>query len=78
MRHLSDTLRLVNEKLTGDEALSDGTLAVIVGMTQYERLRGQYSMAAFHFTGLQRIIELRGGIAQFLVHSPEIAQKIFK
>lgn len=78
MRHLSNTLRLVNVKLTGNEALADGTLAVIVGMTQYERLRGEYRQALVHFAGLERIIELRGGISQLLVHSSEIAQKIFK
>lgn len=78
MRHLSDTFRLVNEKIAGDEALSDATIAVIVGMTQYERLRGQYRMGLVHFTGLERIIELRGGITQLVVDRPEIAQKIFK
>ncbi|CAG8981701.1 hypothetical protein HYALB_00006574 [Hymenoscyphus albidus] len=78
MRHLSDTFRLINEKLAGDEALSDGTIAVILCMTQYERIRGHYRMGRVHFKGLKQIIELRGGIAQFIVDGPEIAQKLFK
>lgn len=76
--HLTRTLRLVNKKLSGDEALSDTTMSAIVAMTQYERLRGHYRQAMVHFEGLRRIVELRGGIANLVAHLPAIAQKIFR
>jgi hypothetical protein len=76
--HLTHTLRLVNKKLSGKEALSDTTMAAIVGMTQYERVRGQHHQAVVHFEGLQRIVELRGGITHLIAHQPAIAQKIFR
>jgi hypothetical protein len=78
MRHLSCTFRLVNDKLSGNEALSDTTMAVVVAMTQYERLRGHHRQGLVHFEGLQRIVELRGGISRLVNDRPGLAQKVFR
>ena len=78
MRHLSRAFRLVNEKLSGNEALSDTTMAVVISMTQYERLRGQHRQGLVHLDGLLRMVELRGGISQVMSTNPPLAQKIFR
>ncbi|KAI1659439.1 hypothetical protein F4813DRAFT_352993 [Daldinia decipiens] len=76
LSHLSDSLRLVNQRLSEGEALSDMTLASVVSMLQYERMCGQYYQALIHFRGLQQMVELRGGISQLMKEKPELAQKI--
>ncbi|KAI1424177.1 hypothetical protein F5Y12DRAFT_715530 [Xylaria sp. FL1777] len=78
--HLSRSLRLVNQRLAGGGglALSDTTLAVVLAMTQHERLLGYHSHALVHFEGLQRIIELRGGISKLVSECPGVAQKAFR
>ncbi|KAI1803530.1 hypothetical protein F4811DRAFT_562433 [Daldinia bambusicola] len=78
LRHLSHSLRIVNQRLSGEKALSDTTLASVVAMLQYERMCGQYHQSLVHFRGLQRMVELRGGISQLRRDKPELAQKIFR
>jgi hypothetical protein len=78
MRHLSRTFQLVNEKLSGGEALSDTTMAVVIVMTQYERLRGQHRQGLVHLEGLHQMVEMRGGISQIIKNNPPLAQKIFR
>jgi hypothetical protein len=78
IRHLSHTFRLVNERLSGNDAVSDSTIAVVVSMAQYERLQGHYCQGLIHIKGLQRIIELRGGISQLAKTSPALVPKIFR
>lgn len=78
LSHLSDSLRLVNQRLSGGEALSDMTLASVVAMLQYERMCGQYDQGLIHFRGLQQMVELRGGISQLMKDKPELTQKIFR
>ena len=77
LRHLLRATRLINERLSGIDALSDTTIATIVGLIQCECLRGQHHDGMTHFTGLQRIIELRGGVAR-LLSKPQLAGKIFR
>ena len=77
-RHLSHTFRLLNERLSGNEALSDTTVAVVVSMAQYELLQEHYSQGLVHIKGLQRMIELRGGISQLTKTSPGLLPKIFR
>lgn len=76
--HLSNSLRLVNQKLSGEKALSDTTIASVIAMLQYERLRGQYDQALIHFAGLQQMVELCGGITKLAKNKPALAQKIFR
>ncbi|KAK6953144.1 hypothetical protein Daesc_005444 [Daldinia eschscholtzii] len=44
LRHLSDSLRLVNQRLSGGGALSDTTIASVVAMLQYERSPTHFSI----------------------------------
>ena len=78
MYHLSQTFRLINERLSGTEALSDRTMVVVVAMTQYERLQGHYGQSLVHFKGLQRMVELRGGISQLMNVKPGLVQKVLR
>jgi hypothetical protein len=70
-------MRLINERLSGNEALSDPTIAAIVGLIRHERLQDQHRTAMIHFTGLRRVIKLRGGVAR-LMNNPHLASKIFR
>ena len=49
--HLSQAFHLVNERLSGNEAISDTTLAVVVIMAQYARIQGQYRQGLVHLDG---------------------------
>jgi hypothetical protein len=42
IHHLSQTFRLVNERLSRNDTVSNTILAVVVVMAQYVRLQGQY------------------------------------
>lgn len=77
LQHLSQAIRLINKRLSGKEALSDPTIAAIVGLIRHDRLRDQYHTAMIHFKGLRRVIELRGGVAH-LMSNPHLANKIFR
>ncbi|TVY48307.1 hypothetical protein LOCC1_G001955 [Lachnellula occidentalis] len=78
IHHQSRTLRLINERLSGQDAVSDTNIAVVVALTQYDRLRGNYYNSLAHIQGLQRMIELRGGISKLAHSKPGITQKIFR
>ncbi|KAI0475085.1 hypothetical protein GGR56DRAFT_496566 [Xylariaceae sp. FL0804] len=79
LRHASRCMQLVNARLSDSrEALSDPTLAVVVALTLNERAQGAHRSAAVHFRGVQRIIELRGGVAQLVRQAPALAQKVFR
>ena len=78
IRHWSMAIRLVSDRLSGKEALTNSTIAIIVSMTHYDRLRGEYKQGIVHFDGLRRIVALRGGIAEFTRTWPRMAQKIFR
>ncbi|KAI1383976.1 uncharacterized protein F4822DRAFT_57322 [Hypoxylon trugodes] len=78
MHHVSSSLRLVKERLSGEKALADTTMATVVAMIQYERLCGQYYQALVHFEGLQEMVRLRGRIAHLRKSKPALVQKIFR
>ncbi|KAL4739302.1 hypothetical protein BDV11DRAFT_170216 [Aspergillus similis] len=66
MHHIARTYRIVQERLMREEeATSDMTIAILVVLSQYERLQSQYARGYVHVRGLRRMIELRGGIKQF-------------
>lgn len=62
--HLSQTFAQVKKRLEGDDALSDSTIAIVMSLINQEQMRQQYSAAVVHVKGLQRMIELRGGLSQ--------------
>ncbi len=78
IRHLSQTFRLVNERLSGNDAVSDTTLAVVVVMAQYACLQGEHRQGLVHLEGLQGMIELRGGVSQLTRNEPGLTQMGFK
>ncbi|KFZ02795.1 hypothetical protein V502_11511 [Pseudogymnoascus sp. VKM F-4520 (FW-2644)] len=78
MRHLSQTFRLVNERLSRNDAVSDGTIAVVVILAQHERLRGNHREGLVHVGGLERMVQLRGGVTALSRYRPGLTQKMFK
>lgn len=77
-RHLSHTFRLINQRLSGGDAVTDATIAVVLMLTQYERHDNQHRRAMVHFQGLERMIELRGGLFQVRETMPILALKIMR
>ncbi|OBT63718.1 hypothetical protein VE03_06190 [Pseudogymnoascus sp. 23342-1-I1] len=78
MRHLSQTFRLINERLSGNDAVSDATIAVVVILAQHERLRGHHQEGLVHVGGLERMVQLRGGVMALSRYRPALTQKMFK
>ncbi|KAF2812783.1 uncharacterized protein BDZ99DRAFT_555576 [Mytilinidion resinicola] len=76
MRHLSRMFRIVNERLSGSDTVSDTTIAVVLLLTQYERIQNQYYQGLVHLEGLHRMAELRGGICKLTRDAPTLAKKI--
>lgn len=78
MHHLSLAFRLINDKLSGNEAASDTTIAVVLTMSHYYRLQGQFSQGLVHLQGLERMVKMRGGISNLRMKQYTLAQKIFR
>ena len=89
IKHLSRTLQLVNTKLTSNDfsvssktekqhAEADTIMAVVIMMAQYERHQGRWFQGLVHLRGLQRMVELRGGIARVFAENPVVAHKILR
>lgn len=64
MYHLSQTFAQVNKRLQGDDALSDSTIAIVMSLINQEQIRQHLSAAMIHVKGLEKMIELRGGLSQ--------------
>jgi hypothetical protein len=77
-RHISHTFRLVHRKLSGQSAVTDETIAVIVSMTQYEHYQHEYQQGSVHVHGLRRIAQLRGGLLQLVTGGSGLAQKMLR
>ena len=78
MRHISQSYRLINEKLSGNRALDDATMVAVLGMTHWERIQGRHRDSVTHLQGLLKIVALRGGISQFAREQPFLAHKVFR
>ncbi|KAL4876073.1 hypothetical protein BJY04DRAFT_148587 [Aspergillus karnatakaensis] len=78
MYHIARTYRLVQQRLMSSEATSDMTISVLVIMSQYERLQGQYERGYIHMQGLRRMIDLRGGIVQLSRECTGVIQKVLR
>ncbi|KAI5459123.1 hypothetical protein BGZ63DRAFT_271394 [Mariannaea sp. PMI_226] len=78
MQHLSQTFHIISQRLSGNRAVSNETIAAVVGMAQYERHHGEHSRGLVHVRGLWRMVQLRGGIAQLAYEKPSLTQKIFR
>lgn len=77
LHHISRTFAMVQERLNGDDALSDSTLAIVVSLFHQEQIRRHYAAARVHMEGLQRIVKLRGGLST-LRSSPYLMLKSCK
>ncbi|KFY40147.1 hypothetical protein V494_03620 [Pseudogymnoascus sp. VKM F-4513 (FW-928)] len=78
LRHLSQSFRLINERLSGNNPVSDETIAVVVILAQHERIRGHYGEGLVHISGLERMVQLRGGVRALSKYRPGLTQKLFK
>lgn len=78
MHHLSLAFRLINDKLSGNDAVADTTIAVVLTMSHYYRLQGQFSQGLIHLEGIERMVKMRGGISNFKREQFTLAQKIFR
>ncbi|KAJ8069238.1 hypothetical protein OCU04_002904 [Sclerotinia nivalis] len=78
MHHLSRAFRLINDKLSGNDAVADTTIAVVLTMSHYYRLQGQFRQGLVHLQKLEKMVEMRGGIASLEKEQFTLAQKIFR
>ncbi|KAL5340725.1 hypothetical protein BJX70DRAFT_396426 [Aspergillus crustosus] len=78
MYHIARTYRIVQERLKGGQATADMTIAILVIMSQYERIQGQYERGYIHMQGLHRMVGLRGGIKQLSRECWGVIQKVLR
>ncbi|KAI1260932.1 hypothetical protein F5Y18DRAFT_217823 [Xylariaceae sp. FL1019] len=76
--HMSKTFHLLNQKLSGNDAHSDSTIAAIIGTTFWDRLHGDPEKAMVHLNGAIKLIELTGGIRQLAEREFSIAEKALR
>ena len=78
IHHHSLTLRMVNERLSVGDGVSDTTIAAVLMMAQFEHYQDQHQRGLYHLQALRRIADLRGGIAELKRCIPYLTQKIFR
>ncbi|KKP05649.1 hypothetical protein THAR02_02203 [Trichoderma harzianum] len=78
IRHLTQAFRLINERISRAEHVSNSTLAVVMSLSVYESTRGRYDRGMIHLSGLFRMVETRGGLDRIGSEEPEIMQKIYR
>lgn len=64
--HLSQAVKLVNQQLRTPKAISNSSLAVVNHLVGQELLQGGQPIAEMHLEGLQKMVELRGGLSQLV------------
>ncbi|PNP47968.1 hypothetical protein THARTR1_10387 [Trichoderma harzianum] len=75
--HLSQTFNHVTRLLAGPDALSDATIMIVVTLMNQELIRKGYGALRVHIDGLQRMIQLRGGLTK-LEGSTALLMKLCK
>lgn len=75
IQHMSRSLQLINSRLGTDDSVADINIAVVVVMTQYTRMSGQLDECRIHLDGLQKMVQMKGGINAM---RPDLAEKIFR
>ncbi|UKZ74942.1 hypothetical protein TrVFT333_002612 [Trichoderma virens FT-333] len=78
VRHLTQAFRLINERISRDERVSNSTIAVVMSLSTYESTRGRYDHGMIHLSGLFRMVETRGGLDCVGSEEPELMQKIYR
>ncbi|KAB8268312.1 hypothetical protein BDV30DRAFT_17796 [Aspergillus minisclerotigenes] len=61
--HLSQTLTQIQRRLDSCDALSESTMGLIISLIMQEQIRSQGAAAEVHARGLQKMVELRGGLS---------------
>lgn len=59
---MSETFNYVTNLLAGPDALSDAAIMIVVTLVSQELIRKGYGNLRVHLDGLQRMIQLRGGL----------------
>ena len=77
MYHLSKTYEKVKSLINGPAALSDSTIGIVVSLIVQEQIRNEYAGALAHAGGLNKMIQLRGGLSR-LEECPALLMKICK
>ncbi|KAL2160784.1 hypothetical protein VTH06DRAFT_981 [Thermothelomyces fergusii] len=77
-RHLCRALRLVNDRLSREDAASNENLTAVLILGLYERQQGDYHRGRVHLLGLERMVQLRGGLAALTRTTGGLARKIFR
>jgi hypothetical protein len=77
VHHLGCAVNLVNTRLGTAEALSDSNLAAVNFLVVHHLVREEHEQAQVHYRGLQKMVELRGGMAR-LAHDDVLALKLCK
>ena len=75
--YYSEAMGIVKKRLQGDDALNDATITLVVWLILQEEMRGKLSDSDVHYSGLKRMVELRGGLGQ-LEGNRTLALKICK
>ncbi|KAI1362557.1 hypothetical protein F5Y08DRAFT_311640 [Xylaria arbuscula] len=78
LAHMSEAYRLLNDRLSSNEPLSDTTVAVVASINVYDRLYGDPQKAMIHLNGLANMIALTGGIGELAKRNIIIAEKVFQ
>lgn len=74
-QHLSRSLRLISERFSGASRVTDANIAVVVVMSEVERMNGQIETGKIHLDGLEKMIQLRKGIRKL---QPALVEKILR
>ncbi|CAO2651712.1 Nn.00g042820.m01.CDS01 [Neocucurbitaria sp. VM-36] len=75
LKHISQAYKLINERLSGPEALSDQAIAVVTMFAVFQRIHHQQANGLVHFEGLRRMIQLRGCLVKVAKENRALAQK---
>lgn len=75
--HLSQTFNHVTRLLAGPDALSDAAIMIVVSLVSSELIRKGYGDLKVHLSGLQKMIQLRGGLSK-LEGNPALLLKVCK
>lgn len=70
--HLAKTLQMLQARLHDSDqsfAISDGTIIVVFFLASAAELMGDFAAVENHIRGLEKIINLRGGVWALNVHN---------
>jgi hypothetical protein len=77
IRHLNQTFRLINDRISSTGHLSVSTLAVVMALSTYESSRGFYDKGMIHASGVFQMVEMRG-LAWLATEAPQLFAKLFR